>query len=409
MTPMTPATQARWTPYQQGVVALAALAIVFDGFDNQVLGFATPALIKAWGITKGQMAPVAAIGLIGMTIGTMIAGVLGDRFGRRTMLIASVMLFGAMTCLIGFTGDLWQLGALRFLSGLGLGGAMPNATAIAAEYTPARRRALAVTLTIVCIPLGGLVAGLIARTILPGMGWQALFFVAGALPLVVGLILLAALPESPSFTAGAPPRQKVGLADLFGPAILRDTLALWSAFFACLLAVYAVFSWAPTMLTEAGFPPATASDGLSAFNLGGVGGAVLAAGFIMQIGSRRSLLTLSAVALIIAAFSAVWVVGSGDAGRAVLALGALGFAINGVQTTLFAVAAHVYPEEIRATGVGAALGIGRIGAVLSTFLGAAALSAGGGSGYFALIAVAMAVTLVALAILTRHLPRSADL
>ena len=409
MTPMTPATQARWTPYQQGVVALAALAIVFDGFDNQVLGFATPALIKAWGITKGQMAPVAAIGLIGMTIGTMIAGVLGDRFGRRTMLIASVMLFGAMTCLIGFTGDLWQLGALRFLSGLGLGGAMPNATAIAAEYTPARRRALAVTLTIVCIPLGGLVAGLIARTILPGMGWQALFFVAGALPLVVGLILLAALPESPSFTAGAPPRQKAGLADLFGPAILRDTLALWSAFFACLLAVYAVFSWAPTMLTEAGFPPATASDGLSAFNLGGVGGAVLAAGFIMQIGSRRSLLTLSAIALIIAAFSAVWVVGSGDAGRAVLALGALGFAINGVQTTLFAVAAHVYPEEIRATGVGAALGIGRIGAVLSTFLGAAALSAGGGSGYFALIAVAMAVTLVSLAILTRHIPRSADL
>lgn len=406
---MTPATEARWTPYQQGVVALAALAIVFDGFDNQVLGFATPALIKAWGITKGQMAPVAAIGLIGMTIGTMIAGVLGDRFGRRTMLIASVMLFGAMTCLIGFTGDLWQLGALRFLSGLGLGGAMPNATAIAAEYTPAKRRALAVTLTIVCIPLGGLVAGLIARTILPGMGWQALFFVAGALPLVVGLILIAALPESPSFAAGAPPRQKARLADLFGPAILRDTLALWSAFFACLLAVYAVFSWAPTMLTEAGFPPATASDGLSAFNLGGVGGAVLAAGFIMQIGSRRSLLTLSAVALIIAALSAVWVVGSGDAGRAVLALGALGFAINGVQTTLFAVAAHVYPEEIRATGVGAALGIGRIGAVLSTFLGAAALSAGGGSGYFALIAVAMAVTLAALAILTRHIPRSADL
>jgi AAHS family 4-hydroxybenzoate transporter-like MFS transporter len=399
----------RWTSYQKGVVALAALAIVFDGFDNQVLGFATPALIREWGITKGDMAPVAAIGLIGMTVGTMIAGVLGDRFGRRTMLIASVLLFGAVTCLIGLTGDLWQLGALRFVSGLGLGGAMPNATAIAAEYTPPKRRALAVTLTIVCVPLGGLVAGLFARTILPDMGWRALFYVAGALPLLVGLVLIVALPESPSFQANAPARQKARLADLFGPGIIRDTLSLWTAFFACLLAVYSVFSWAPTMLTEAGFPPTTASDGLSAFNFGGIGGALLAAGAIMAIGSRRSLMTLSAIAIAVAASSAIWVVGSNDATRVVLAFGVLGFAINGVQTTLFAVASHAYPDAIRATGLGAALGIGRIGAVLSTFLGAAALSSGGGSGYFALIATAMTVTLVALAILSRHIPRSAEL
>jgi MFS transporter, AAHS family, 4-hydroxybenzoate transporter len=399
----------RWTAYQKGVVALAALAIVFDGFDNQVLGFATPALIREWGITKGDMAPVAAIGLIGMTVGTMIAGVLGDRFGRRTMLIASVLLFGAMTCMIGFTGDLWQLGALRFLSGLGLGGAMPNATAIAAEYTPPRKRALAVTLTIVCIPLGGLVAGLIARTILPSMGWRALFFVAGGLPLIVGMILIAALPESPSFKAAGAAAQRAKFGDLFGAAILRDTLALWSAFFACLLAVYTVFSWAPTMLTEAGFTPATASDGLSAFNFGGIGGAVLAAWFIMAIGSRRSLLVLSAAAAIMASFSAWWVVGSSDASRAIIAFGILGFAINGVQTTMFAVAANVYPDAIRATGVGAALGVGRIGAVLSSFLGAAMLGAGGGAAYFILIAAAMAVTFVALALLGRHIPRSAEL
>ncbi len=403
------AVDERWTTYQKGVVALAALAIIFDGFDNQVLGFATPSLIKEWGISKGDMAPVAAIGLIGMTVGTMIAGMLGDRFGRRTMLIASVALFGAMTLAIGVVDGMWQLGVLRFASGLGLGGAMPNATAIAAEYTPPKKRALAVTLTIVCIPLGGLVAGLISRTILPDMGWRALFFVAGGLPLLVALILFLALPESPSFNADAPVRQKAKLADLFGPGIVRDTLSLWSAFFACLLAVYSVFSWAPTMLTEAGFAPTTASDGLSAFNFGGIGGAVLAAWFIMVIGSRRSLIALSASAVIVAVASAIWVVGRTDAAHAVLAFGILGFAINGVQTTLFAVAAHVYPDAIRATGVGAALGIGRIGAVLSTFLGAAALNGGGGSGYFALIAGAMAVTLVALVILSRHIPRSAEL
>jgi AAHS family 4-hydroxybenzoate transporter-like MFS transporter len=286
---------------------------------------------------------------------------------------------------------------------------MPNATAIAAEYTPPKKRALAVTLTIVCIPLGGLVAGLISRTILPDMGWRALFFVAGGMPLVVALILFLALPESPSFQADAPARQKAKLSDLFGPGIVRDTLSLWSAFFACLLATYAVLSWAPTMLTEAGYSPAVASDGLTAFNFGGIGGAVLAAWFIMAIGSRWSLMTLSGVAAIVSAISAIWVVGSGDATRAVMAFGILGFAMNGVQTTLFAVAAHVYPDAIRATGVGAALGIGRIGAVLSAFLGAIALSNGGGSGYFALIAVAMAVTLLALAMLSRHIPRSAEL
>ena len=354
-----------WSFGQQIVVALTALAIMFDGFDNQVLGFATPALIHDWGVTKSQIAPVAAIGLIGMTIGTMIAGMLGDRFGRRAMLIASVLLFGAMTCLIGFSGNLGQLAVLRFLSGLGLGGAMPNATALAAEFTPPRRRALAITLTIVCVPLGGLVAGLIARSILPGLAWQALFFVAGSLPLIVAVLLFVALPESPAFAARTAKGPKGRIGEIFAPARRRDTLALWVAFFACLLAVYAVFSWAPTMLTEAGFPPATASDGLSAFNLGGIAGALIAAVSIMQLGSRGTLIGLSALAVAAALLGAGWLIGSDDAARVVIVFALLGFAVNAVQTTLFAVAAHVYTENIRATGVGTALAVGRIGAVLS--------------------------------------------
>ncbi len=400
---------SRWTWHQKGVVALTALAIIFDGFDLQVLGFATPALIKEWGITKAQMAPVAAIGLIGMTFGTMIAGILGDRIGRRRMLIVSVTLFGAMTLAIGFVDHLWQLGVLRFLSGLGLGGAFPNATAIVAEQTPPRRRALAVMLTIVCIPLGGLIAGLISRSVLPELGWRTLFYVAGGVPLIVAAILVVGLPESPAFKGRAGPRSKAKLADVLGPAVIRNSLSLWCACFANQIAVYSILSWAPTMLTEAGFSPATASDGLSAFNFGGIGGAILTAWFIMQFGSRSSLLALSASGAGIAAINALWVVGSGNATFAVFAMGILGIAVNGVQTSLFALAAHLYPDAIRATGVGTAISIGRVGGILSSFLGASVLSFGGGSAYFTLISAALAVTFLALAALSSHIPRSSEL
>lgn len=150
----------RWTVYQKGVVALAALAIAFDGFDNQVLGFATPALMREWGIARGAIAPIGAMGLIGMSVGTMIARILGDRIERHTVPISAVALFGLMTFATGWINGLWQLSALRFLAGLGLGRAIPNAAAIAAELTQPKKRALAVMITIVCIPLGGLIAGL---------------------------------------------------------------------------------------------------------------------------------------------------------------------------------------------------------------------------------------------------------
>ena len=165
----------RWTVYQKGVVALAALAIAFDGFDNQVLGFATPALMREWGIARGAIAPIGAMGLIGMSVGTMIARILGDRIERHTVPISAVALFGLMTFATGWINGLWQLSALRFLAGLGLGRAMPNAAAIAAEHTQPKKRTLAVMMTIACIPLGGLIAGLISRIVLPTIGWRTLF------------------------------------------------------------------------------------------------------------------------------------------------------------------------------------------------------------------------------------------
>ncbi|WP_456735471.1 MFS transporter [Bradyrhizobium sp. USDA 4459] len=191
---------------QKIVVFIAALSIIMDGFDGQLIGFAVPVLIKEWGVTRGDFAPALAAGLVGMGIGSAFAGLLADRFGRRGAVIVSVMVFGLATFCIGFAANLWQIGALRFVAGLGIGGALPSSTTVAAEFTPARRRTLAITATIVCVPLGGMLAGLFAGVVLPNLGWRALFFLGGTLAVLLGFVLLFILPETPRFLARRPAR-----------------------------------------------------------------------------------------------------------------------------------------------------------------------------------------------------------
>src|SRR5471032_1503000 len=159
-----------WTTMQKMVVFLAALAVVMDGVDGQLIGFAIPVLIKEWGISRGDFAPALAAGLVGMAIGSAGAGLLADRFGRRSAVIGSVFLFGIATCAIGFSQNLLMIAVLRLIAGLGIGGALPSSTTMTAEFTPARRRTLAITATIVCVPLGGMLAGIFASFILPAFG-----------------------------------------------------------------------------------------------------------------------------------------------------------------------------------------------------------------------------------------------
>ena len=147
-----------WSGLQKRVAALAALAVLLDGFDNQLIGFAIPTLIKEWHATRGDFAPVVACGVIGMAAGSFFAGTVGDRFGRRVAVLSSLVLLGVATCLIGFADQLWQIGCLRLLAGFGIGGALPSATTTTAEFTPARYRTMAVTAPITCVPLGGMVA-----------------------------------------------------------------------------------------------------------------------------------------------------------------------------------------------------------------------------------------------------------
>jgi AAHS family 4-hydroxybenzoate transporter-like MFS transporter len=327
------------------------------------------------------------------------------------------------------------LGVLRFFAGLGLGGAMPNAAALSSEYVPTRHRPFAVTLTIVCIPLGGTLAGLVGAQILPRLGWRALFLVGGVLPLILAVVLWKVLPESPRYLTrhrerwselGALLRRlghridsdtvfvdssekaigRVSARELLVPEFRRDTLALFASFFFCLLSVYIGTNWVPSLLTGAGFDVGVASSGLAAFNLGGVVGAVLGALLITRLGSRITMLTMTAGAIAGSVTLAAMPIAAQSAFAVLAMLAWTGGLINAVQTTMYALAAHVYPTGIRATGVGTAVAVGRIGGVLSPYAGSWALESGGAPRLFGLIAVTMSLVLLALASVRRHISRA---
>ncbi len=421
-----------WTAMQKGVVVIAALAVLLDGFDSQLISFAIPVLIKEWGVTRAAFAPVVAAGLIGMSLGSACAGAIGDRFGRRSAILGSVLLFGVATALIGFSPNLPTIGVLRFFAGLGIGGALPTSTTMTAEYTPARRRTLMVTATIVCVPLGGMVAGFFAGAVLPSLGWRALFQIGGALPILLSGLFFAVLPESPRFLARRPARwpelvsllarmgrllpaetgfvdgsdlasgQKASLGQLFASGRARDTMALWGAFFLCLLAVYSAFGWLPTMLSAQGLDVGMAGAGLTAYNLGGALGALVCAGAITRLGSLQPLVVCAILASV-SAF-ALNFVGIADTIVLIVGLGIHGFFVNAVQSTLYAVAAYVYPTAIRATGTAFALSFGRLGAVLSAVVGAAFISATGPGSYLDVLGFSMLGAALFLLLLRHHIP-----
>jgi len=422
-----------YTLFQKIVVLLAAMSIVMDGFDGQLIGFAIPVIIKEWGITRGAFAPAVAAGLVGMGIGSACAGLFADRFGRRWAVIGSVFVFGAATCAIGLAPDLLTIAALRFIAGLGIGGALPSSTTMTAEFTPLRRRTLAVTATIVCVPLGGMLAGMFASLVLPLYGWRGLFFIGGSFPLALGVLLLVALPESPRFLVRRPTRwpelmrllarmsrpsaagiafsdkaeqkveQRKGFTALFEAGFARDTVAIWCAFFMCLLAVYSAFSWLPTMLVSEGLNVAFASSGLTAYNMGGVIGALCCAVAIARFGSRWPLLACCAGAAASALFLQQFNVRDHSA-LLIFGLGVHGLFVNAVQSTMYALCAYVYPTAVRATGTASALAFGRLGAILSAFAGAAVITAGGASAYLIMLGGAMVLVFVALSLVRRHIP-----
>lgn len=418
-----------WAGYQKLLTALAALAIVIDGFDIQILALAVPSLMKEWQEPRSAFAPALALGLGGMAVGGPIFGYLGDRIGRRPALIGAVVVFGLATVATAFIDSLAALSALRFFTGVGGGGAVPNATALAAEFAPVHRRHAAVKLTIVCIPLGGMLGGLVAAQVLPSFGWRALYWIGGLLPLVFALVLWTILPESPRFLAarssGWPAlgrflnrlghnvasgstfedgrerlAAKARLRDLWSSDHLRQTAGLWIAFAACMSAIYLVFGWLPTLLSSQGSSVASASAAIAVYNFGGVLGVLIWVVLTTLFGSRGPLISGAIAAA--AGAVAIWL-----APRALLmpALALNGLLANAVATSLYALAAHVYPTAIRSSGVAWGASLGRLGGIASSLAGATIIGWGEAAYWFA-FAAAMLVACGGLALINRHIPVS---
>jgi MFS transporter, AAHS family, 4-hydroxybenzoate transporter len=429
--------KGQWSGYQKLLIFGTALAIILDGIDNQLLGNAVPTLMKDWNLPRSAFTTpfggVLALSPLGMMFGGAIGGMLGDRIGRRTTLMFCVVAFAIFTLGIAGVNSVPTLGILRFLAGLGLGGAMPNAAALASEYVPTRRRPFAVTLTIVCIPLGGMLAGYLSGAVLPRYGWRTLFVVGGIIPIVLALILFKVLPESPRFMARHRERwpelirmlQRLGhdvpndatfieagskqqsksratVGDLFRGGYARDTIGLFGAFFFGLLGNYVAIFLLVATLASTGYSQEAASNSLGNWNLGGVIGAILGALIIQKLGSRVTMLGMSVLAIVCAIVLAVMRVDPTNATLLTVMFILTGGLMNAVQTTMYALAAHVYPTEIRGTGIGTAVAVGRVGNVLASGVGNFALDTGGVPGYFMSFAVTMAVVFVSLALVRRH-------
>lgn len=390
--------------YQWRVVLLCFLIVFLDGLDTAAMGFIAPALTQEWGIDRASLGPVMSAALIGMVFGALGSGPLADRFGRKLVLVGAVFLFGLFSLFSAFSANVDQLLVLRFLTGLGLGAAMPNATTLLSEYTPERLKSLLVTSMFCGFNLGMAGGGFVSAKLIPAFGWHSLLLIGGLLPLLLTLVLLLWLPESarylvvrnkgdervrrvlapiaPSEVAVAsgfsvPEQQTVQSRNvfrvIFSGTYSAGTLLLWLTYFMGLVIVYLLTSWLPTLLRDSGASLEQAASIGALFQLGGVLSAVGVGWAMDRFDPHR---VIGAFYLLAGVFA--WLVGQSLGQMTLLASLVLvaGMCINGAQSAMPSLAARFYPTQGRATGVSWMLGIGRFGAILGAWIGATLLGLG---------------------------------
>lgn len=366
---------------QLTVAALCALVVFVDGFDAQAMGYVAPALTAAMGISRAVLGPVISSGLVGMMAGAFISGPLADRIGRRPLLIGCTLIFGVGSLLTATAQSVETLVAFRAITGLGMGGAMPNAIALTSEYMPSRRRGTAVTTMICGFSLGAAVGGFAAAAMIPRFGWQSVFIAGGAAPLLIAGATFLWLPESIRFQQlrGSRDVEAHGpgfaVAQLFAGRRALGTVLIWTLYFMNLLNLYFLNSWLPTIISDAHLPVTTAIRLTALFQVGGIGGAIVLG---MLLDRRFSFWILAGSSL----WASLFVILIGGAGASPLLLAltitAAGLGIIGGQNASHALSAAYYPVAIRSTGVGWALGVGRVGSIAGPVLGGLLLARGTG-------------------------------
>lgn len=382
--------------FQLQVIVLCCVVAVLDGFDTQCIGFLAPSMAVTLGIPVKAFGPVFAAGLFGYLIAALATGPVADRWGRKWPVVLATLTFAIFALLTARTTSLHNLLILRFLTGLGLGGAMPNIVALASEYAPRRLLAVVVASLFLGMPLGALLGSLISTVVIPVWGWQSVFYVGGVLPLVLSAVLVRSLPESVRFltvrrsnlqsvsrimgrispdwrnapdgplVAVDPKPRHMPVQALFTEGRAPGTILLWIPYFLNLLMLYFIVSWLPSLLWQAGMPVSAGVTAISLFSVGGIAGSIAegrlinrwGAGAILAIEFAGCTLLIGSLALapVTLAFTlAVTLV--------------LGFCSQGAQAGLNVLAASFYPTAIRSTGAGWALGVGRVGSIIGPLLG----------------------------------------
>jgi len=390
--------------YQLLVAALCGLVVFVDGFDAQAMGFVAPALSADLQIPRSVLGSVISSGLVGMMVGALVSGPVADRVGRRPVLVTCALVFGVGSLLTATAQSVDALVGFRVLTGLGMGGAMPNAIALTSEYMPRRRRGTAVTTMICGFSLGAAVGGFVSAAIIPRFGWEAVFVVGGVVPILIAGAAFVWLPDSIRFLVvkgGEDVRARRYLSRIAPEVVLPRTLSagldedgaagrflvrqlfterralgttlIWVVYFMNLLNLYFLNSWLPTIISDAGIPVGTAIRLTALFQLGGIGGALILGAVLDRF---FSFWVLSACYLWAAA--SVYLIGAAGASPFMLAvtISCAGLGIIGGQNACHAVTAEFYPTRVRSTGVGWALGIGRIGSIVGPVVGGLLLARG---------------------------------
>jgi AAHS family 4-hydroxybenzoate transporter-like MFS transporter len=380
--------------YQIWTMALCGMVIVLDGFDTQSIGFLAPSMADTLHVPVKTFGPIFAAALVGLMISSMLSGPIADRWGRKWPIVACTLIFGTFAMLTARCTSFDQLLAFRFLTGLGLGGALSNSVALMSEYAPKRLLAVIVSIMFCGMPTGAVLGTQLSAVMLPRWGWQSVFYAGGVLPLTLALLLIAILPESVRYLevsgadqrkianilarispelAGAPisrsqhqdQRRNAPVINLFTEGRAAGTILLWIPYFMNLLMLYFVVFWLPALLRQTGKPLSAGITAIMLFSVGGIAGSFVEGAFMNRWGAFNVLLTeFLCTTLLIASLA------YSTAFPLMMAITfVLGFVVQGAQGGLSAVAATFYPISIRSTGIGWCLGVGRIGSIVGPMLG----------------------------------------
>ncbi|MDB5363267.1 MAG: hypothetical protein JWO51_4564 [Rhodospirillales bacterium] len=411
------------------LMAWASMTMFIEGFEMQLVGYAAPAMIKALHVDKASFGSIFGAGNFGYMLGALLLSSLGDRLGRRRLILFGVFLFSIFTLAAAYGSSLLELSVLRFVAGIGLGGAVPNAIALTVEYAPRGTKATRIALLYVAYTLGGVAAGLLSARLLSDYGWTIIFQIGGWGGLAMGVLLLAFLPESARFLAqrrpddpalrrivqrmrpglvlpadaqfsvAEEPVRRVPVAALFQDGRRPVTLLLWLAYITGIMALQFMTSWLPTLIAGTGISVSLAVFTASLFHVGGTIGNV-SVGWLTD---RKGIRTIALGFLV--AVPVVAIMGPASTSVPLLMATVLtaGFFIVGSHNGLNAVAGIIYPTWMRSTGAGWTTGVGRIGSIIGPVLGGFLISLDLPiSLLFLCVTVPVAISAGAMGLLSRH-------